>query len=358
MLTKLNKINKMKTQIIAGLVMAMFLVSVFSISSVYAVGNLEIKNITGLKEKVAELKEKIKEKGIESIKSQVKECRERENETETDECKAIKEGALSIAKERFSDVIDRSIERLKEIEAKVQASDKYTEEEKSNILKSIDESIASLEALKAKVPQLSAGELREEIKKYKVYRELFQDRTKLEVEKLKIERVGLIVQKADALITKLNRFLEKRNATDNFSAQIDEFQKHIDLANKSKEEAMSLWLDLKDKLKAKNTTAQEIRTSVKAIHQKLEDAKAHLKDAREILKSIIAEVKGIEKVSEEQTAENKTGKQENNTASENETEIEEKNETQLENESSSNETGIENALENETSNETGQGESE
>ncbi|MEM4357743.1 MAG: hypothetical protein QW244_00045 [Candidatus Pacearchaeota archaeon] len=317
----------MKTKIIASLVMTVFLLSVLSIASEARMRG-DIENATEMVKtrSIEKVKEYIRAGDIESIKDQVKACQE----NITEECQAIRVEALSFVKNRFVSMIDTSIERLEKVKEIVEKSKKYSEEEKAGILKSIDEAIANLRALKERAPELSASELKEEIKRYRAQRELFQDKTKLEIEKVKAERIGLIVEKAEALVAKLNKFLEKYNVSEEekaeLSAKIDEFNKLIEAAKKNKEEAMQLWLGLKQRLKTKNATAQEIRETIRAVHEKLEEAKKNLKEAKEVLKEIVFEVKGIEQISKEEREKSK----EKNETKENETEAEQGNETQVE----------------------------
>ncbi len=336
--------NKMKNKVLSLFVLVTFLISIFSIASGYAKAERaspaveKQQFIENIRQKVEEKKviESITKEEINRLKEIVAKCRE----NKTEECKAVNSVAFEIAKEKFLFLITKTIERLEEIKIKVEENEKLSDEEKQEIIEEIDSAIAKLKELEGKVPEMSREELREVIKAYAKFRETFKERHKVSLEKIKIARVGLIIEKAERLVKKLERFIEKYNASGSELENLTQvFYEKITLANESKNEAMEIWLELHERIKNKNITAEEIREKVRDIHNKIEEAKGYLKEAKEILKEIIREIKKIEK-GEKEVSEKEESEEEEEEESEEEEEVEEESEEQVEeeNESETNET--------------------
>ena len=231
---------------------------------------------------------------------EIKKCKA----NESDWCKDVRAYGIEVAKTKIIEVFEAKIERLNELKEKIEKNEDLSSEEKKIILERIDKLIAKLEILKQNLPD-NATQLRQILQEYRENREKFNEEYGIIKEKIGERRVGLIVERAEHLVKKLERFIEKYNATD-LENLTQKFYEKIQKANESRNEAIALWKELQERIKNKNITSSEIREYIKKIHEKLEEAKSNLKEANKILKEILKEIREIkekEKVNKNETIE-------------------------------------------------------
>jgi len=276
-------------------IFALFVITVFLLSGVAAVFPQKAQ---GKQNSVQILP--ISPVQIEELKTKIRECKGKE----TQECKLARQQGIEVAKVKIVEVFEANIARLESLKERIKEDPRLRDEEKKVILEGIDTSIEKLETLKENLPD-DATKLREVVQEYKKERENFRLRHRLTLEKVEERRVGLIVERAEHLVKKLERFIEKYNATDLENLK-QQFYENIEKANESRNEAIALWNELHERIKNKDITAEEIREMVKAIHQNLEEAKKHLKEAHEILKEILKEIREIREKSTETETESET----------------------------------------------------
>jgi DNA repair exonuclease SbcCD ATPase subunit len=260
---------------------AFLVVAVFLMSMVAAIGPQQIRQT-----------QNVEIKNMEELKNKIKGCREGKITNET-ACEVFKRQGIEVAKARIVEVFDAKIARLNELKERILANENLSDEEKKIIVERIDKLTTRLEVLKQNLPD-NATELRKAVQEFREEREKFVEEHRLIVEKIKEKRVGLIVERAEHLVKKLERWIEKYNASD-LENLTQQFYEKIQKANQSRNEAIGLWKELHERIKNKNITANEIRQYVRDIHQKLEEAKSYLKEAKEILKEIWKEIKEIRK---------------------------------------------------------------
>jgi thiaminase len=304
------KIQKGIRSLVIASVLALLVLSVFATFVAAQRNRLELRE--QFREQLRERLEVTKTQ-ISEIKEKIKECKG--PEANVNACQQVRVEALELARTRFGLAINSTIERLEEVKERVLANENMSEEAKQRVANAIDAQIARLQQLSA-VKAADAKAMLETIKKYKEEREKAKIEIGKAIEERRLERIGLITEKAERIETKLERFLEKRNATGEFSEEIAALKAELEAAKQAKESAMAIWQDLK--ARQKSITANETRESIRLIHSYLEQAKAHLKEANKILKSIIAELKEkkkIEKSAEiKEKTENETGNESGETA--------------------------------------------
>jgi phage shock protein A len=273
--------------------------------SVFATFVAAQRDRLGLREQFREqLRERLEvtKTQISDIKEKIKECKG--PEANVTACQQVRAEALELAKTRFGLAINSTIERLEEVKERVLANENMSEEAKQRVANAIDAQIARLQQLSA-VKAVDAKAMLETIKKYKEEREKARIEIGKAIEERRLERIGLITEKAERIEAKLERFLEKRNATGEFSEEIAALKAELEAAKQAKESAMAIWQDLK--ARKESITANETRESIRLIHSYIEQAKAHLKEANKILKSIIAELKEKKRIEKSAEIKGKSG---------------------------------------------------
>ncbi|MEM1577479.1 MAG: hypothetical protein QXM27_00455 [Candidatus Pacearchaeota archaeon] len=275
-------------KILVWIVLAIFAIA--SIASVYAQQYREQER----------LREQLRE-----IKTELTKC----INNESTYCKEVRTRAYEIVKERFCNGINIAIERIEKIKKDIDKQKDLDEEEKNIIKEQLNETIEVLKKQKENCEKADTPQkLKQILEEHKRIREQFRERERFGLEKVRERRIGLIIVKAEKLVDKLYRFLEKYNVSDpELEKLIENFKEKIELANKSRQEAITLWEELHKKIKNKEVNSTEIRETVREIHEKLDEAKNYLEEAKRILKEIIFKIKGIEREeTENKTIENKT----------------------------------------------------
>ena len=222
------------------------------------------------------------------IRQKVEQCRNNQSE----DCKQLKQVGMYIAKGVLERAVNHTIDRLENAKTRIEQSN-MSDEEKQVVTEKIDDTINKLNEIQQKLESAETPkEVREAIKEYRGIRKGLNLSLSLRLHVMRTKRIGLIVQRAEHLETKLQRFIarcpekqdELQNLTGEFAAKIEE-------AKTLHQESSVIWQDLKEKLQTKNITRQEIPGYVKDAVEKTREAQGKLKEAQQSLKQIVHELR-------------------------------------------------------------------
>lgn len=228
---------------------------------------------------------------LETNKTKLKECREKDTEA----CRLIKKGSFEIAQNYLLNIIDALINHIKFVKEKVQGSEELSEQDVKESVSRIDALIGKLEDLKTKVSQATTRDQIIELNSQ--LRQLMKDvkaDSDLSIEHIRHKRIGEILERAEHLEAKLARIQDRfgQNVTNNteLSNLIDQFSAKIGSAKDKYYDAV----DVFESAKSANNSEQR-RILVREAHELLKSAHQDLKDAHNVLKQIFRLLKGIDK---------------------------------------------------------------
>jgi len=239
----------------------------------------------------------------EQMKEQVKACKEN---TTAGNCTQVKEEAIGMAKEVLKNSIERLSRYIDNVNERIEASEKLTDDEKVDIKAALEEQKDKLDII---ITELDEAGTFAEVKQ--IARELRNISKAIHYKVLEIvqmRRIGTVVVRAEHLETKLDKVLDRLEAEgyniSELQEQIDSFNGHIESANASYNEARELW-DQFFELVANQTTEGKSEL-VQQAQDKMTDAKAQLKEAQTDLKQIVQALKDMKVESElmNETSEN------------------------------------------------------
>ncbi|MFH1440145.1 MAG: hypothetical protein ABIG89_06250 [Candidatus Woesearchaeota archaeon] len=257
------------------------------------------------KEKLAEAKDRYL-KAKDAYKDNFKEAKEkRERFLELKKEKASDEEMLVAAKDYLNHKIDLVISHFEKVKERVQSSENIAEERVQEETDNLNENIATLEEMKTSV---DAAESKEDIKEIASELKNFWGKFRSSV---KGYALGLINEKIKGVIVNGND-LEKKldmmlngvelrglEITDELDAKIDKFSGNIERARQSYQESTELLAKAKELRKNNEDVADEIKEEYKGLveqsKEKMMESKRFIKDAHDLLKDIIKELKEANK---------------------------------------------------------------
>ncbi|UCD21176.1 MAG: hypothetical protein JSW08_01365 [archaeon] len=266
-------------------------------------------------DKIKELRDKFKDQSgfAEQIQEQVVACINNTNET----CNATNEQAKKIVIGIMKRVCGNHSGYMDRLRNRIQNSQKLTDEEKENLT-------TMLQARETEIYQICEGldenSTREEVRN--AFREVKSMMNELKLEfrvqlgLLRSRRVGLILERADHLSIKLERFLDSYNgSTENLSNLTELFNEKILEAKMLRGEMDDYWNQAFEAISEGNFT--EVNELRRMAHEKHMEANEALKEAQRILRQIIQEIRPEEEIEEPEEPE--TNETENNETENNET---------------------------------------
>lgn len=227
------------------------------------------------KEKARENKERIRELK-EELKEELKKC----EDDESDECIKVRDEAKNETKEFLGRSADAIISALEIVKARIQESDRFTDEEKNEMISSIDAKIKEIQDAKGSIENAVTGqEIKEAAKKINAA----WKNTKPELEKFSygstIARLGNVVDKfekvSDRLENTINKLVEqgkdvtelntlKKSYEDKVQGAINKLKEASDLVeNKAYDEAKAKFNEAKIVLKEANNLLKELVKKIK-----------------------------------------------------------------------------------------------
>jgi len=237
------------------------------------------------------------------IRDQLQNC----TENESDECNETRDEAINLSRYLLKDVAGRLCTKLDTIEDRINKIEKLTDEEKDAILDAIDEAKEKCAELEGKIDAATnKSEIKEIISEI---RSLVNSIHAKAVEMIKLNRIGLIIERAEHLETRLNKTIENAKAenlsTDELEALVDGFNAKIADARSAYDESKALWTQVFGMIANKTTEGRP--ELIQQAQEKKQEAQTALKEAHVILKDIIAKIREMKlQVPENETEENET----------------------------------------------------
>jgi hypothetical protein len=253
----------------------------------------------------------------EQIREQLTTCR---NDTNKTECRQTV--IVDKAKVYLGHVAEDLCGKLDTMEERVNKAEKLTDDEKASVLDAIAEAKTKCSEIQSDIDNATT---RQDVKDaIREMRELVRAVKVKTIELIKERRIGLVIERAEHLETRLNRTIEKAKAanlsTDELETLVDDFNAKIAEARAAYNESRDIWTQVFEMIS--NNTTEGRSELVQQAHDKMQEAQADLKDAHAILKDIVAKIREmkLEVAKESETEDNDTA--------ENETEDNETNETE------------------------------
>lgn len=236
------------------------------------------------------------------LRNKVQEC----IDSETEECQAVKETVKEVLKGVLNKVCnnyENVAERLKE---RIDKNPKLTADEKSALKDVVDEQANKFKKLCSGIESATPEELKEIAQEMKQAMRETKIKFGLAKDLVHAKRVGLVLQRAEKLETKLQDFIEKWNVTNcSIENLTEQFNTKIAEARENYNESVDLWQQFKESVQNHEPNTELLREA----QEKMQLAQLNLKEAHVILKDIIIELrecKQIEKVEGNETEENES----------------------------------------------------
>lgn len=293
-------------KILAVLIMAVFLVSslpvVFAEDTAAATGTSDTPlkdKIQANKEKRAELGElrgeaqgirqeaRVEKKELkQDIKDRVKSCKEAANESV--DCKDVRKELKSNVKQRLLVTADQMVSLMENLKKRIEV---LNPADKADLIASVDKHIANVNAIKAEIEALPDDATKEQFKDVtKRLKDEWQQARKavrLHATRMLALGFGRVLDKAEKLEKRLDstlaRLKEKGFDTTKADAKVAEFKTHVSDARKAYDEAIVLLEQYRADPSKEN--------AVKAIQEKMKEAKKHLQLAQQSLREAVKEIK-------------------------------------------------------------------
>ncbi|MFC1723100.1 hypothetical protein ACFL0V_03095 [Nanoarchaeota archaeon] len=251
---------------------------------------------------------------------------------DSEECVEKKEKVKKHAKEHLLKSADLVLKELDRVKSKVESSEDLSEEEIEELVAKLDEKIQEVEDAKAVIENLGEDATKEEINAAaKTIREAWKAtkvHLKRTVGRLANARLGNIIVKTEKLEERFyharDKLADKGMDVTELDAVLDEFSAELDSAADHYNRAKEIWKDAKSE--------GEVDGAVKKIRELLAASKENLKNAKDLLRAAVKEIKSLNQGSldVEETDEEVEVEVEEETETETEEEVEVEVETETE----------------------------
>ncbi|MCX8193876.1 MAG: hypothetical protein N3G19_00725 [Candidatus Pacearchaeota archaeon] len=275
----------MKLQILALLVIA--LIALLPLTSAAIQQDNKILPIAGNKTMT---KEQLREKflGEENFRAQLRNRIQNCIGNESEECEGIRIQARETVRGVIGKVCQNTNEVMERVRTRIQNNPKLTDEEKKNLIQVINEQETKFQGLCKEINEASQERLREIAREMKRVMKETKIKFGITKELVHMKRVGLVLEKAEHLETKLQDFVEKWNVTDcDIENLTEQFNIKVAEARASYDESQELWQQFKESVKNREPDTELLREA----QNKLKEAQFELKEAHKILKQIITELR-------------------------------------------------------------------
>ena len=213
----------------------------------------------------------------------------------TEECQGIRENATHVVKGVLGKVCQNNNQIMENVRTKIQNNPKLTDEEKETMIQFANEQETQFQGLCDGTEDMNATQLKERAKEMK--RLMQESKVKFELAKdlVHARRVGLIIERAEHLETRLNNLnVSECNSTE-LPGLIEQFSGNVTEAREAYDEAKDLWQQFKESIKNNETNKELLREA----QAKYKEAQLNLKEAHVVLKDIIGELRDCKKAPEE-----------------------------------------------------------
>ncbi len=233
------------------------------------------------KDELKEAREKAKEsrKELQSLKQKTQNCKG----IESDDCKKTRRDAKTHAAKFVDGATEQVFTTLQRAKEDIQASNK-TEDKKAELMADFDEKIEKLNKLRQKQGQIQAQsttkEVKEAAKNIKEFWKQHKEQIKKQNLKIKHERFGGVIIKAEKLQERLQKQLEtfeqQGKDTTTLESQITIFNNKISEAKTLNDEARTF---------IENGNMKEATDKMREAHQKLKEAQQTLKEIKNTVRA-------------------------------------------------------------------------
>ncbi len=221
-----------------------------------------------------------------------KACKDQEK---TNACKQAKERMKGNTKPFLSKSADMVLEHLQRVRARIEAIEEMDDEAKANALAAIDARIQVVTDAKADVDALpddaSADQLKETATSI---RDAWKDTKpvlKDSVGHAMVAKLGNIIHRVEKLQEKLDRIREhlqkKGKDVSRLDGMLVDFDAKLAAATTSYNEAKAIF--------AQAQTGEERSQAIKSAHDKIVEARTSLKEARDLLRQVVVEIRAKNK---------------------------------------------------------------
>jgi len=250
-------------------------------------------------ERVESVRKRFMEEGTfrEQIRQQIQKCKGSEEE----ECVAIKEAAQGLVKNILLRICSNNEEIFDELEERIEKNPKLTDEEKETLKESLQDQKDKLYEICLRIEEAESEELKEIVKEIRALIKESHVKFRIARRLVLLRRIGLIIERAEHLETKLDSFIEKWNCTNttNIDPLVEQFNEQIANARIGYDESKDLWEQFMENVQNKEPDTEILREA----QAKMQEAQSKLKEAHMTLKDIIRELRECREVGEEETEE-------------------------------------------------------
>lgn len=253
----------------------------------------EIKIEASEKFKKAEVEFKLKSDNSQELEAKIKmlkECKE----DNSNECQELKRNAIDHSKKYLINLIDRIIAYLEKLEARIESSEEISTGTAQFSLEEIKALKEQLVSIKAEVEAATTkDQIIELSNKLRILLEnKIKVNAKLHLEKLRLFKIGEIIERSEHLQLKLNEVLEELKEEGNFTEDVDDliakFNTLLDDAKVNYYAAVELFAKAKD---VRDSNPEEAKKLILEAHAKLKTSHQDLQEAHSVLVKLYKLVK-------------------------------------------------------------------
>lgn len=225
------------------------------------------------------------------LRNRIQECKD----SETEECQVVKETVKEVVKGVMNKICNNYNEIVEKLKTRIDKNPRLTADEKDALKDVVDEQANKFEELCERVEGATPEELKEIVQEMKQL--MHETKVKFGITKnlVHAKRVGLVLQRAEHLETKLQDFVEKWNVTncsiENLTA---DFNAKIAEAREVYNESVDLWKQFHESVQNHEPNTELLKEA----QEKKQLAQLKLKEAHLILKEIIIELRECRELSE------------------------------------------------------------
>jgi len=254
------------------------------------VASNEKSSISWTKENVETVRERLKESSFrEGIKQEIAKCKDSENA----QCLLIKDSVQKLVKNVLLRVCSRNENVFVNFENRIDNIKKIGNEEKTALKETLQNQKVKLEDICLRVENADEEEIKEITEE--IRQTMTESHFKFRIAKrlVVLNRIGLIVQRAEHLETNLNNLIEKYGEdceTEELESLKEQFNSQIDETKLIYEESRTLWEQFKETVENKEPDTEILRQA----NAQNQLAQLKLKEAHTTIKEIIIELRSCQ----------------------------------------------------------------
>ncbi len=239
----------------------------------------------------------------EQIRKQIQKCKDSEDEN----CTAVNEAVQQLVKAVLLRICSKSENVFDRLIEKIENNPKLSDEEKETLKETLHNQKDKLDELCSRIEEADREELKEIVKEIRSFIKEAHIKFRIARKLVLLHRMGLVIERAEHLETKLDDFIEKWNCTNTTGIEElkEQFSEQITEARESYDESKNLWEEFINSVKSGNPDTEILREA----QEKMQEAQSDLREVHITLKEIIQklrECRETEETEEEEQEDNKT----------------------------------------------------